>query len=205
MRRMTVASSMSAMSRNRPPHRGQASTSNPPPSREALRRASPEPWRRREGPLHQRGPLSPAPAIGALGSSRRAKPLVLDARRRTIGRVGSRPVDDLRAPAGTRAEHTVVQEQIDPRPWHEDRQASEEVHRVEHEVRRPVTPWFPQRHAHLPVVGHMEAIDGDGHHRRDEVPNVEVVPEPKTIATAITRMATALIAVGRGVRGGGRR
>ena len=63
-----------------------------------------------EGPLHQRGPLSPAPAIGALGSSRRAKPLVLDARRCTIVRVGSRPVDHLRAPAGTRAEHVVMEQ-----------------------------------------------------------------------------------------------
>ena len=33
------------------------------------------------------------------------------------------------------------------------------------------------------------------HQRRDEVPNVEVVLEPNTIATVITRMATALIAV----------
>ena len=162
MRRMTVASSMSAMSRNRPPHRGQASTSNPPPSREALRRASPEPWRRREGPLHQRGPLSPLPAIGSLGSSRRAKPLVLDARRRTIVRVGSRTVDHLRAPAGARAEHAVVQEQIDPGPRHEDRQASEEVHGVEQDIGRPIAPRLPQRHAHVAVVGQMDVVNGHG-------------------------------------------
>ena len=45
------------------------------------------------------------------------------------------------------------------------------------------------------------------HQRRDEVPTVEIVLEPKTITTVITRMATALIAVGARcrVRRGGRR
>ena len=36
------------------------------------------------------------------------------------------------------------------------------------------------------------------HQRRDEVPMVEIVLEPKTITIVITQMATALIAVVRG-------
>ena len=44
----------------------------------------------------------------------------------------------------------------------------------------------------------MEQRPFEWHQRRDEVPRVEVVLEPKTITTVITRMATALIAVVRG-------
>ena len=36
------------------------------------------------------------------------------------------------------------------------------------------------------------------HQRRDELPPVEIVLEPRTITAVITRMATALIAVVRG-------
>ena len=59
-------------------------------------------------------------------------------------------------------EHAVVREQIDPRPRHEDRQASEEVHWVEHDIRRPIAPRLPQRHAHLGVVGQMDVVNGHG-------------------------------------------
>jgi hypothetical protein len=57
------------------------------------------------------------------------------------------------------------QDQVDPRPRHQDRRALQELQGREHQVGRPVAPGVPQREPHAPVIGQVQAVDP---HRRTQ-------------------------------------
>lgn len=112
IRSITVVSSMSTVKRRRPPHRGHASTSNPPPSRNTAARP-PKPWQRREGTRHQRRPrptagLTPRP-LDRISFPRPLGGRILHPRIATIpGRLAQH---HLSAPGRPGPQHAMVEDQ----------------------------------------------------------------------------------------------
>jgi hypothetical protein len=89
-------------------------------------------------PPHQSGPPIPTRlawfrATDVLGRLHRASPL----RQNTV--VGRRG-DQRRSPRGARGQHTVVQNQVDPRPRREHRQPLHQFQWIETQMRRAIRP-----------------------------------------------------------------
>jgi hypothetical protein len=53
------------------------------------------------------------------------------------------PRNDRPAPQGTRREHSVVQHQVDPRPWRQHGQPFQQLQRIEAQMRRAIRPAVP--------------------------------------------------------------
>lgn len=116
MRRIAVGSSMTAISSRRSPQRGHEHVE----PEAALHQIRPEPIRaRRDG----RG--------SAMPRSRARRRL-----RRSLGLGPGQP----RAPRRSRAEHAVIQQQVDAWPGRQRREPLQQLDRIEDEVRRPVRP-----------------------------------------------------------------
>ena len=121
IRPITAASSMSAIRRRWPPHRGHASTSNPKVRAISDAQHWPRAWRR----AVSAGSGSPACSVADSFNS------------------ASRPSCDLvpnhvSPPGRPGPQHAVVQHQVDARPRHEHGQPSQKLDGVEHDVRRPI-------------------------------------------------------------------
>jgi hypothetical protein len=83
-------------------------------------------------------------------------------------------------------------------PRHQHGQPAQELHRVEHDVGRPIGPRLPPRDAHLTVGRHGEPLGRDGRPehvaadplepialpRRDDEPRMQVHPVPPRMARA---------------------
>ena len=81
-------------------------------------------------------------------------------------RPGGGPIPDHeRAPGRPRAQDAVIQQQVDPRPWCQRREALQQFDRVKEQMGRPVRPRASQRKPDLAVVGPLEALLG---HRRPQ-------------------------------------
>ncbi len=61
-------------------------------------------------------------------------------------------------PRSARRQHTVVQDQIDPRSRHECGQALQELHRIKHQVRRAIRPPAPQVPHHLALPREAQTL-----------------------------------------------
>jgi hypothetical protein len=132
---MTAASSMSAIRRRRPPHRGHVSTSNP-----NVRRIKSAQWWCRAAADAAAGAAGPwGTPTAAAGSD-----------------VGRGTAADRQAARGP--QHPVVQNQVDARPRHEHRQPTQELDGVERDVRRPVGPRLPELQPHRALVSHAEPL-----------------------------------------------
>lgn len=115
-------------------------------------------------------------------------------------------VRNARTGLSNETEHAVVQDQVDARPRHQHGKPSEELHRIEHDVLRPVGPRLSERQAHLTLGGQGEPL---GHHgrpqrvtadpleplalpRRDDEPRMQVEAIPPGMTKAQWRRLTRL-------------
>ena len=128
MRRITVGSSMSAISSRRSPQRGHARTSKP-----RVRCIS---------STHNQV------VRDGIGVARDDESTAVVPRSRVTAVSGSRACRCDRH--ADRAQHTVVQGQIDPRARRERRQPFEQLHRLEEELRGPIRPSVSEIEDDLP-------------------------------------------------------
>ena len=142
---------MSAIRRKRPPHRGQASTSNP--NVRLIRSA------------HSRFRPWPRPPSALLRADRTAPEAARSPRRHDRRR---RVPDHRRPPGRPRRQDAVIENQIDPRPRHEHRQPPEKVHRIPLQVRRAIGPPMPELQPHATVAAHAEPLPR--HRRTQRIP-----------------------------------
>lgn len=70
-------------------------------------------------------------------------------------------------PCGARREHTVVQHQVDPRPWRQHGQPFQQLQRIEAQMRRAIRPAVPQRQPDLAVTGPVQPLLGEGRAQRE--------------------------------------
>jgi hypothetical protein len=110
---------------------------------------------------HERSPAPPTPIGTTRGRTIGIRFPVAAADRLGTRSIAAATTDYLRPASGTGPEDPVIQNQIDARPRHQDRQAAQEIHRVEDEIGRAIPPRFSQRHAHSPVADQVQTIDGD--------------------------------------------
>jgi len=74
-------------------------------------------------------------------------------------------------------QHAVLRDRVDPRSWHEHGQSRQKLNRVEHEVRRPITPRLPERIATQP----LKPIPVS---RRHHQPGVQIDAVPARVTAA---------------------
>src|SRR5437870_8824894 len=74
---------------------------------------------------------------------------------RTCLGLGAR--DHFPAPRRVRCQDAVVEEQVDPRPWHERHEPFKQLHGGEDEMGRPVRPWPLQGDSDPPVAQPAQA------------------------------------------------
>jgi hypothetical protein len=100
-------------------------------------------------PAHQLGPLIHA-SPGGLCAAR--LPVFPRCSLASIDSVCD-PRNDRPSPRGTRREHTIVQNQVHPRPRHQHGQPLEQPQRIEAQMRRAIRPAVSQRQPDLAVTG----------------------------------------------------
>ena len=83
---------------------------------------------------------------------------------------------DRRPPGRPGPEYTVVEQEVDPRPWHEHRQPSQELNRIEDQVRRTVRPRLPEVQPHPPCAGDAEPFPRHGWPQRVPAHPLEPLP-----------------------------
>jgi hypothetical protein len=113
-------------------------------------------------PPHQLGPLIRA-SPGGLCAAR--VPVFRGCLLASIDSVCD-PRNDRPAPQGTRREHTVVQHEVDPRPWRQHGQPFQQLQRIEAQMRRAIRPAVPQRQPDLTVTGPVQPLLGQGRAQR---------------------------------------
>jgi len=106
-----------------------------------------------EHAAHQRSPRPRARGAGAAGAS-------VDLVRVQV-ELWATVVDDLRAPARTRGEEAVIQEQVDRGPGNEGRQLLQEFDGLEEEMRRAIAPDRLEFDENAPVGAEADALLGE--------------------------------------------
>jgi hypothetical protein len=105
-------------------------------------------------PLHQ---LRPQPVRHGPIARLHGRHVVAGRRRTCLARLTiSR--GDAGPPRGSRAQHAVIQQQVDPRPGRQRRQPLEQRQRLEHEVRGRIRPSVPEVQNHLPLRRQVQPL-----------------------------------------------